>query len=90
LASQEKTDLRPPTYPLTKYERARILGGRALQISLGAFPLVEVRPGDTHLDIAIREFESGILPIVVRRKRPNGSYEDIPLAELLKSGEQLA
>ncbi|MEM1945316.1 MAG: DNA-directed RNA polymerase subunit K [Nitrososphaerota archaeon] len=88
MASQEKTDLRPIHYPLTKYEKARILGGRALQISLGAFPLVEVRPGDTPLDIATREFERGVLPIVVRRKRPNGTYVDLPLRELMKVGEQ--
>jgi DNA-directed RNA polymerase subunit K/omega len=87
LASQEKTDLRPPRFSLTKYERARILGGRALQLSLGAFPLVEVRPGDTPIDIATREFEMGVLPIIVRRRRPDGTYEDIPLQELMPGGE---
>ncbi|GBC68769.1 hypothetical protein HRbin01_00454 [archaeon HR01] len=86
MASQEKTDLRPPRFPLTKYERARILGGRALQLSLGAFPLVEVRPGDTPIDIATRELEMGVLPIIVRRRKPDGTYEDIPLQELMTGG----
>ncbi|MEM3082350.1 MAG: DNA-directed RNA polymerase subunit K, partial [Candidatus Caldarchaeum sp.] len=66
-----------------KYEKARIIGGRALQLSLGAFPLVEVRPGDSNIDIAKREFERGVLPIIIRRKRFDGSYVDIPLKELL-------
>lgn len=68
---------------LTKYERARIIGGRALQLALGAFPLVDVKPNDTVIDIAKRELEAGVLPIVIRRKLPDGTYIDIPLQELL-------
>ncbi len=74
--------------PLTKYEIARIVGGRALQLSLGAFPLVEVKPGDTPIDIAKRELEAGVLPIIIRRRRPDGTYVDIPVNELLKPIEQ--
>jgi len=83
LASQ-KTELKPAPNRLTKYEKARIIGGRALQISLGAFPLVEVRPEDTHIDIARREFERGVLPIIIRRKRSDGTYVDIPLRDLVR------
>jgi len=82
LASQ-KTEAKTAQLRLTKYEKARIIGGRALQLSLGAFPLVEVRPGDSNIDIAKREFERGVLPIIIRRKRFDGSYVDIPLKELL-------
>ncbi|MEM2237500.1 MAG: DNA-directed RNA polymerase subunit K [Candidatus Caldarchaeum sp.] len=78
-----RTEAKPALLRLTKYEKARIIGGRALQISLGAFPLVEVRPGDTNIDIAKREFERGVLPIIIRRKRSDGSYVDIPLKDLL-------
>jgi DNA-directed RNA polymerase subunit K/omega len=85
LASQ-KTEQKTAQLRLTKYEKARIIGGRALQLSLGAFPLVEVLPGDSNIDIAKREFERGILPIIIRRKRVDGSYVDIPLKELLKNG----
>ncbi|MCL7382909.1 MAG: DNA-directed RNA polymerase subunit K [Thaumarchaeota archaeon] len=74
--------------PLTKYEIARIVGGRALQLSLGAFPLVEVKPGDTPIDIAKRELEAGVLPIIIRRRKPDGTYVDIPVNELLKPIEQ--
>lgn len=68
---------------LTKYEVTRIIGGRALQLSLGAFPLVEPRPSDTSFDIAKRELESGVLPIIIRRRYPDGTYVDIPLRKIL-------
>jgi DNA-directed RNA polymerase subunit K len=78
------------TRPLTRYEKARIIAGRALQLALGAFPLVPVKPDDTPIEIAKREFEAGILPIIIRRKRPDGSYIDIPLKDLLKPIEGIA
>lgn len=80
----------PYRRPLTRYERARIIGGRALQLSLGAFPLVEVKPGDTPIDIAQRELEVGVLPVIIRRKKPDGTYVDIPLKDLLRIMEQRA
>ncbi|MEM0440123.1 MAG: DNA-directed RNA polymerase subunit K [Candidatus Caldarchaeum sp.] len=86
MASQ-RTEAKTAPLRLTKYEKARIIGGRALQLSLGAFPLVEVRPNESNIDIAIREFERGVLPIIIRRKRSDGSYVDIPLKELLKHGD---
>jgi len=87
----ERSELEDPyRRPLTRYERARIIGGRALQLSLGAFPLVEVRPNDTPIDIAQRELEKGVLPVIIRRKRPDGTYVDIPLKELLRPAEQVA
>ncbi len=84
----EKTEDEYYRRPLTKYEIARIVGGRALQLSLGAFPLVEVKPTDTPIDIAKRELEAGVLPIIIRRRKPDGTYVDIPVNELLKPLEQ--
>lgn len=75
--------------PLTKYEVARVVGGRALQLALGAFPLVEVKPTDTPIDIAKRELEAGVLPIIIRRRKPDGTYVDISINELLKPLEQM-
>ncbi len=52
---------------LTRFERARIVGARALQISEGAPPLIKtekIRP----LDIAKEEMEKKVIPIGVRRK----------------------
>lgn len=51
---------------MTRFERARMLGARALQISMGAPPLVPVDGVDA-ITIAIRELESGLLPMTSTR-----------------------
>jgi len=51
----------------TRYERARIIGARALQISMGAPVLVKSEKIDP-LEIALEEFASGVIPITVKRK----------------------
>ena len=51
----------------TRYECARIIGARALQISMGAPVLMEDKSGEP-IDIAFKELESGIIPITVKRK----------------------
>ncbi|RQD84020.1 MAG: DNA-directed RNA polymerase subunit K [Methanocalculus sp. MSAO_Arc2] len=50
----------------TRYERARIIGARALQISMGAPVLVRTSRIDP-LEIALEEFERGLVPITVKR-----------------------
>ncbi|MCI4348625.1 MAG: DNA-directed RNA polymerase subunit K [Thermoplasmata archaeon] len=58
----------PPALGLTRFERARILGARALQISLGAPILMEVAPTLVDpVEIAELEFGAGVIPITVRR-----------------------
>lgn len=53
---------------LNKYERARIIGARALQISLGAPVLIEIHKNITKpLDIARIELEKDAIPIVIKR-----------------------
>ncbi|MEM3673252.1 MAG: DNA-directed RNA polymerase subunit K [Candidatus Bathyarchaeia archaeon] len=70
---------------ITRFEKARIVGARALQISMGAPVLVDISEGySSPIDIALKEFESGILPITIRRTLPDGTYQDIPLKWLLK------
>jgi DNA-directed RNA polymerase subunit K len=52
----------------TRFERARIIGARALQISMGAPLLVEVPAGMVDpIDIADLEFRKRVLPITVKR-----------------------
>ena len=51
----------------TRYERARIIGARALQISMGAPVLVKSSRIDP-LEIAIEEFTADRIPISVKRK----------------------
>ena len=71
---------------LTRFEKARIVGARALQISMSAPILIDVE-GTTlssPIDIALKELESGILPITIRRTLPDGTFQDIPLKWLIK------
>jgi len=51
----------------TRFERARIIGARALQISAGAPPLVKILVDDP-IKIAEAEFDSGVIPLGVKRK----------------------
>ena len=67
---------------LTKYEKARILGLRATQISKGAQPLVDVGDMKDALKIAEKEFNIGNIPLIIRRHMPDGSFEDWTLKEL--------
>jgi DNA-directed RNA polymerase subunit K len=56
---------------LTRYEKARIIGARALQLSMGAPTLIKLS-GDfiEPLNIAIKELEVGVIPITVKRSMP--------------------
>ena len=69
---------------LTRYEKARIVGARALQISFGAPILVE-KPKKVidPIKIAQLELKSRILPLTIRREYPSGEYADIPIKNLL-------
>jgi DNA-directed RNA polymerase subunit K len=50
----------------TRYERARIIGARALQIAMGAPVLIDVDKKEP-IDIALMELEKGVIPITVKR-----------------------
>ena len=60
----------------TKYEKARMIGSRALQIAMGAPFLVKLnednlkKMGYNPVEIAKKEFEEGLLPITIRRPLP--------------------
>jgi len=62
---------------LTKYEKARIIGTRALQISMGAPFLMKLSEKDLEdlrynpIEIAKKEFEKGIIPITIKRPQVN-------------------
>jgi DNA-directed RNA polymerase subunit K len=85
----EEVKIGPPY--LTKYERARIIGVRALQLNNGAPPLVDPKVvGSTNpLDIARYEVDNGILPVSVYRYTGKGRYQAIPLKLLVELGKKL-
>lgn len=56
---------------LTRFERARIIGARALQLSMGAPPLVKLKKKtEEPIEIAKREFEKDVVPLTIKRKMP--------------------
>ncbi|XP_021949052.1 DNA-directed RNA polymerases I, II, and III subunit RPABC2-like [Folsomia candida] len=68
---------------MTKYERARILGTRALQIAMCAPVMVELEGETDPLQIAMKELKLRKIPIIIRRYLPDGSYEDWSIDELI-------
>ena len=61
-----------PKDKLTRFEVARLIGARSLQIALGA-PILAQNPESTaSIDIARAEFKENMLPITVKRELPNG------------------
>lgn len=70
---------------LTRFEKARIIGARALQISLGAPPLMAAQEMRDAITLAEAELMRKALPISLRRILPNGQYQDIPIKWLLES-----
>lgn len=85
-----RIDLKTKPYRLTRYEKARIVAARALQLSLGAIPLIDVRnlPKDPVV-IAIEELKRGLLPITVIRRTPAGEIELIPVSKLIELERKL-
>ena len=70
----------PPN--LTRFEKARIMGARALQLSLGAPTFIDIpETAATSLDIAMEELDQRLIPISIRRVLPNGDFQNIPLFE---------
>ena len=68
----------PPT--LTRFEKARIMGARALQLSLGAPVFIDIPKNViTSLEIAMEELNQRLLPIVIKRSLPNNDYQNISI-----------
>jgi DNA-directed RNA polymerase subunit K/omega len=61
----------------TKYEKARIIGARALQISMGAPFLIKLEKEDLEkvkynpVKIAEKEYDKGVLPLTIKRPLPD-------------------
>lgn len=70
------------TYPyITKYEKTRILGVRATQISMNSPVMVDTNGLTDPLKIALKEFEEKKIPLIIRRRLPDGTYEDWKLTD---------
>ena len=70
----------PPT--LTRFEKARIMGARALQLSFGAPSFIEIpKNATTSLEIAMEELNKRVIPIIIKRTLPNGDFQNIALEQ---------
>jgi len=68
---------------MNKYEKAKVLGARASQISRNAPVFVEVEEDMVDpLDIAEKELREKKIPFIVRRYLPDGRFEDFKVDEL--------
>lgn len=85
----ERVVIGPPY--LTRYERARIIGVRAFQLSMGVPPLVKLEelPSQKPIDVARYEVDSGVLPVSVFRYHTSGFGQAISLKTLLELGMKL-
>jgi DNA-directed RNA polymerase I, II, and III subunit RPABC2 len=66
---------------MTRFEKARIVGARALQIAMGA-PVLTDTTGSVlsgSIDISLKELKEKVLPITIRRRLPDGTSQDIPV-----------
>lgn len=71
---------------LTRYERARIVSARTLQLSLGApsfLDLSNVKVSDP-IEIANLELDKGVLPLTIARKLPGKGKQLIPVSWLIE------
>jgi DNA-directed RNA polymerase I, II, and III subunit RPABC2 len=81
----EKADQYHRTYPfLTVFEKTKIIGLRANQLSKGSVPFIAVPKHITDVrDIARLELEQKRLPFIVKRPLPDGTFEYWRLSDLL-------
>ena len=76
---------------LTRFERARVVGARALQISMGAPVLLDVPESlRSPIELAELELQEEALPISIRRSLPDGTSLNIPLNTLIEGEREEA
>ncbi len=73
-----------PLDRLTRFEVARLVSARALQIALGAPILIKTEKKEPR-EIAKEEFRQGIIPMTVRRTLPNGEKVIIEIEKAIKN-----
>lgn len=58
------------TLDYTRFEKARIVGARALQLSMGAPPLIELAPEVRNpVQVALAEYTADAIPLTVQRSK---------------------
>tara|TARA_B100001094_G_scaffold314642_1_gene353701 strand:+ start:539 stop:760 length:222 start_codon:yes stop_codon:yes gene_type:complete len=70
-------------YKLTKFERVRVIGARATQLSLGAPSTIDTTNMIDVLKIAEEELRQKNIPITIKRTYPNGEVKEIPVSDMI-------
>lgn len=73
-----------PNDKFTRFEVARLLGARTLQVALGAPVLVKTDFTDP-INIARTEFKEKLMPITVKRKLPSGQEEIVVVSKAIEN-----
>ena len=73
-----------PEDRLTRFEVARIISARALQIALGAPVLVKSDKTDA-IELAKEEFRKMLVPVTIRRTLPNGEIRIVAIRKAVEN-----
>ncbi len=73
-----------PSDRLTRFEVARLLGARALQVSLGAPVLMKTEATDAS-KIAKHEFKENVIPMTIKRKLPSEEFSFVEIKKAIES-----
>ena len=75
-----------PRDRLTRFEVARIIGARALQVSLGAPLLIKVKGKEFNpIKIAEEEFKACKIPMTIKRTLPSGEVVVVDIKAAVKN-----
>jgi DNA-directed RNA polymerase subunit K len=74
-----------PRNYLTRFEVARLLGARSLQIALGAPIFVKAEKSMTSIELAKAEFKEKIIPITIKREMPTGEVVVIDVKSAIEN-----
>lgn len=83
IENEETINEKQTTNYITKYEKAKIIGFRAQQLSKGAVPSIDIGEEYNPYNIALMELEQNKLPLMIKRKLPNGNVEYWKTNELI-------
>jgi len=68
---------------MTSYERVRVLGIRSKQITMGAKVLIKCDDSLSAMEKALKELETGMTPLKIKRSLPNNKFEIWKISELI-------
>jgi DNA-directed RNA polymerase subunit K/omega len=87
ISYKERISVGPPR--LTDFERAKIIGIRAIQVQMGAPLFIDPEGEKDPIKIAERELFSGTLPLSIKRSLPDSrEYPSIPVNWLLEAEKE--